>query len=265
MADGMYYYGQGRVYLARYGSSEGYRFVGDVSALTLSLRAERKGAKGSYGGRLATRASHIVEHTGSVSATWFDFNAENLATVLHGTALEINPARVRDELLPGAIRPGLRYPLQHQGVWGVAIEGLDENVDYIVDESYGVIEFFSEHPTSLSVEYWYAGGTTTSVFTDDKQIFSLRYEGMNLVEDNCPILLELYKLEFDPVSEIALINNDVELASLGINATLMLDLLKPADNHLGRFGHITNITQLGVRYGGTINYDGHYNYRGMRN
>lgn len=240
-----YYYGQGKVYLARRlndGSSLNWRWVGDVSSLTVALAVDRKTQKRSYSGQLAVSHYHIIEQSGSVSAMWHEHSPENLAIIMLGNVTSAEAGR-ETELLSKVVAGG-RYALRYPNIRRLAIEGLKENIDFTVDKVFGAVEFLITPVVQpVSVFYTYAGNTNTGLYTKKPEQLALRYEGINLAENGIPVLVELYKLEFDPISAMALINNNTSLSGLETNAALMLDTTRAADDVLGRFGRVTNITQ----------------------
>lgn len=241
-----YYYGQGKVYLARRlndGSSLNWRWVGDVSSLTVSLVVERKAKKQSYGGQLAVSQYHIIEQSGSVSAVWHEHSPENLAVILLGNIISAESGRETEQLTH--VVAGGRYSVRYPNIRRMKIDGLKDGVDYTVDKVFGSIEFLTTPLIQpVTVFYTYAGNTNTALYTKKPEQLALRYEGINLAENGVPVLLELYKLEFEPISAMALINNSSSLAGLETNAALMLDSSRSADDALGRFGRVTNIAQV---------------------
>ncbi|WP_431222193.1 hypothetical protein ACQ86O_17710 [Serratia sp. L9] len=241
-----YYYGQGKVYLARRlndGSSLNWRWAGDVSELTISLVVDRKTKKQSYGGQLAVSEYHIIEQSGTVSAIWHEHSPENLSVILQGNVVAAEGGRWT-EVLTNVVAGG-RYSLRYPNIRRLVIDGLKVDVDYTVDTLFGTIEFLMTPVVQpVSVFYTYAGNVNTALYTKKPEQLALRYEGINLAENGIPVLVELYKLEFDPISAMALINNITSLAGLETNAVLMLDSARPADDELGRFGRVTNISQV---------------------
>lgn len=241
-----YYYGQGKVYLARRlndGSSLNWRWVGDVSDLTVSLVVDRKTKKQSYGGQLAVSEYYIIEQSGSVAAVWHELSPENLSVVLQGNIVSAEAGR-ETETLKNVIAGG-RYSLRYPNIRRLVIDGLKADIDYTVDTLFGTIEFLvTPRVQTVSVFYTYAGNINTALYTKKPEQLALRYEGINLAENGIPVLVELYKLEFDPISAMALINNSTSLAGLETNAMLMLDSSRTADDELGRFGRVTSIAQV---------------------
>lgn len=262
-----YYYGQGKVYLARRderGRPGAYRWIGDVSALTVSLSFEKKGSKSSRAGRLVTTKRYFTAYSGVVSSTWHNFSSENLALLLQSEPITYLPEIVVGEELVSGIKAGDRIALAHQNIWSVSISGLHQGVDFTVDVRWGVIDFLTT-PTQqpVYVDYEYAGNKSIPIFTSANSEFSLRYEGTNRAEKDNEVLIELYRLAFDPVTSLSLINNDANLAGLETNAEILYDFQQMEDSLLGRFGQVVLIEPLsGITHDGSIIHDGIHTHRG---
>jgi hypothetical protein len=83
---------------------------------------------------------------------------------------------------------------------GVATTGLT-----ITCTTAGVL--FLNAPIAVSAAYSYAAQNLTGALTQPMQTFSLRFEGLNTVESNLPVIVEVYKFSSDPLKELALISD----------------------------------------------------------
>lgn len=148
---------------------------------------------------------------------------------------------------------------------GVDIPGLVEGRDYTVDAPWGMVEFITT-PTHqpLSVDYAHANSLGIPIFTGNSDEFSFRYESINLAEPNKCMLIELYRLSFDPLTTLQLINNDASMGEIDAAAEIMYDLSRPNDPKLGWFGRLTMIEILnGMTHNGAINHNGAYTHGGQ--
>lgn len=66
---------------------------------------------------------------------------------------------------------------------------------------------FLNSPVALSAAYSYGGQTLTSALTQPLPNSFLRFEGLNTVETNSPVVVELFKFSNDPLKEMALISD----------------------------------------------------------
>ncbi|VFS27504.1 Uncharacterised protein [Serratia liquefaciens] len=76
-----FYYGQGKLYLARRnsaGQALSWRWVGDVSALAIEIEFDEKKTKMSLGGRLIDSQRYITSASAKVTSTWHEYSTENL-------------------------------------------------------------------------------------------------------------------------------------------------------------------------------------------
>ncbi|WP_330453446.1 hypothetical protein V0I11_07850 [Pasteurella multocida] len=242
-----YSYGQGKVYLAERlagGEIGAQRWVGDVSELSISLNVEDLTHKESYSGNRQEVRKIITAKTGEVSAKFHELSAENLSLALLGQSTKIESSSVSGEKLPAEIKKGDRIALAHQNVSSVEIGSLEENTDFIVDSIFGVVEFLKEiSSNSDTVSYSYAEVLNVALLTENPKDLFLRFEGVNLAEDNEWTLVELYKVNFNPTDALSLINSGNELDALNAKAKILADTTKTGDKTLGRFGRVVKITK----------------------
>lgn len=260
-----YYYGQGKVYLARRdinGRAGAWRWLGDVSELAITLAFEQKISKISRRGRLFNSRRYISGHTGTLAATWHNFSSDNLALLLRGDATTNTANIVGSEVLPAGIIAGDRFTLAHQSVWGIEIAGLTNGRDYIVDADWGAIEFLitpAQQP--VTVGYQHAGNTTIPIVSDSNDEFALRFEGINMAEPSGALLVELYRLSYNPLAGWQFITSGSSLAGIETSAELLFDPYTLSDTALGQFGRVTLFNRLnGITHNGAINYNGKYTH-----
>lgn len=262
-----YYYGQGKLYLARRnsaGQALPWRWVGDVSALNIELEFEEKKSRASVGGRLVNSQRFITALDGKVTSTWHEFSVDNLQALMLANSFPQTPDVYARETLPEGIVAGDRLTLRNQNVWGCSIENMVNGEDYIVDNSWGAITFLST-PTiqPVVVDYQHPGNTVLPIAEGISEEFSLRYEGVNLAENNSSVLVEIYRVSFDPLATLALISKETELSGLEITASILYDGQKSNDELLGRLGRIVLFSKLsGITHNGAIRYNGVYRHRG---
>lgn len=262
-----YYYGQGKLYLARRnsaGQALSWRWVGDVSALNIELEFEEKKSRSSIGGRLVNTQRYITATEGKITSTWHEFSPENLQLLLGAKRISQTPDVYAHDILPEEIKAGDRITLRNQNVWGVSIENMNNGDDYIVDKLWGAITFITTPAVQpVIVDYQHPGNTVLPLTENTSEEFSLRYEGINLAENNRPVLVEVYRVSLDPVATLALINTETGLSGLETTANILYDGHKSNDESLGRFGRIVLFERLNnITHNGAIQYNGVYRHRG---
>lgn len=238
-----YSYGQGAVFLAKRhadGATAPFRWVGDVSELSISFSIEDFTHKESYSGQRQEVRKIITGKTGELSVKFHEFSSENLSLVLLGKSQQVE-AGTSTFKLPATIKAGDRFALPHQHVHSVTIASLSANTDFIVDETFGTIEFIKPQSEAKTVNYSYKAVESVAIFNDNPQDLVLRFEGINLAEQEQYRLVELYKVNFNPTEALNLINNESNLDGLDAKAKILADTTKPTTGDLGRFGRVIHI------------------------
>ncbi|HBE9082738.1 hypothetical protein [Serratia fonticola] len=262
-----YYYGQGKVYLARRdinGRHGSWRFIGDVSALNVNFAFAQKTSKSTRGGIVYETGNHFTDCSAVVTSVWHDFSVENLAILLGSTPITEPFSLNGSQTLAAGIVKGETYSLQHTTVFNVNIAGLKKGIDYHVDQQWGMIEFL-DTPVNKSyvVTYEYLQNQSLPFFTTSRAEFSLRYQGVNLAENNTPILVELYRLVFEPLATLELINSGDNVLGMETSAKLLADMAMQSVSELSYFGRIQMVrSQPSLIYNGLTSYDGRNKFRG---
>lgn len=243
-----YYYGQGKVWTRKIGGK--WRWWGDVSSLTLAAEIEKVEHRESYSGQKGLARSFKIGTTMTLSATVRQLDTAALAEGLYGEATEIATGAVSAEEI-GAVAAGDVIKLDYGGVSALVIKDSTPVVidaeHYVLDPRFGSVEFVSlpssPAPTMpLTAAYSYAGGRQVNFMTKAAPTMQFRYEGVNLAEGNAPVIVEIYKLSTDPLSELALITDGTELAGMTLTCPVLIDSSKPAGGALGQFGRFIEVT-----------------------
>lgn len=264
MSQENYYYGQGKVYLSKRDSDRrvNWRWIGDVSALNVTLTHEQQVGKISRGGSVLQANRYITARNGGITATWHDLSADNLAILLYGEQYQYRQSWAEDEALPEGIVAGDRVCLEFQNVRDVVLSGLTEGEDYTVDADFGAIEFLTtpaEQPVFAS--YDYASYKTIPVLTSTPGEFALRYESINLAENGRKTLVELYRVNIDPVGMLELINTGNTLLGLETTSLILPDLQRTPSRQLGLFGRVSMINDFRlITYNDEIDFDGEHDF-----
>lgn len=265
-----YYYGQGKVFLAPRDNKRAFRWVGDVSALKIAFSYEQQITKASRGGKLYQSQRIITGASGSISSTWHNFSVENLALLL-GAQLVDEPFSFNEQFaIPDGIVKGDIIALPHTTVFNVSINGLERDVDYVVDRQFGTIEFLVTPGTAgLIAVYEHLFNQWLPFFSAKTQEFYLRFQGMNLAEDSAPVLLELYRVSVDPLATLEMISSGTDIAGVDMTSLILPDFNQQTGTAFSYFGRMQIISsqrsqppQGILTYDGRANYDGKYQYRG---
>ncbi|MCL2524573.1 MAG: hypothetical protein FWF20_11775 [Betaproteobacteria bacterium] len=250
-----YYFGQGRLFSRPYGAegAGGWRWWGDISELSISAESEKLEHKESYSGRRLPVRTIVTSTTMSLTGTLHQVDTEAIGELLYGTASEIPGGTVAGEDL-GTVAVGDVLKLEYPGVSNLVITdsaGTPVTVgeeNYILDARFGTLEFVGL-PTPpltmpLKASYEYAGGKQVPFFNRSQPILQLRYEGVNLAENDAPVIVEFYKVSSDPMQGWALIQNGQELAGNSFTLNPLADTIKPETGPLGRFGRFIQVASV---------------------
>ena len=87
--------------------------------------------------------------------------------------------------------------------------------------------------------YTYGAATEIGIFTQSVPERYLRLEGINTAQGNAKVLVELYRVAFDPLKEISFISD--EYNKFELEGSLLADTTKPYNALLGQFGRIVQL------------------------
>jgi hypothetical protein len=240
---------QGRVYLGKRdgnGNPIELRTPGNVAELKLSLKTDVIEHYESMSGSRSLDHRMVKQKSASINLTIEEFTKENLALALYGNFTNGTTGTVTDEPLPTGIVVGDRYPMAHPKVSALIVKDnanatLTANTHYTADTDFGAIQFLNlaSFTQPFKASYSYGAVTEIGIFTQPLPERFLRLEGVNTAQSNAKILVELYRIAFDPLKEISFISNDYNKFEL--EGSLLADSTKPVDATLGQFGRIVQI------------------------
>ena len=244
---------QGRVYLGKRDPSGlpiEVRSPGNVAELKLSLKTDVLEHYESQSGQRALDHRMVKQKSATVNLTIEEFTKENLALALYGNFVVGTTGTVTDEPL-GGVSPtvGDRYFLAHPKVSSLVVVDsagtpatLTAGTHYTADTDFGAIQFLDTAGFTAPFKASYAFGVATEIgiFTQALPERYLRLEGLNTAQGNARVLVELYRVAFDPLKEISFISG--EYNKFELEGSLLADSSKPLDAVLGQFGRIVQIT-----------------------
>lgn len=233
MAD-HYFRGQGKVYLATLDSSDvvnsGFRWIGNVPDLRFPTNTNkiehRESSSGKQGVDLII--DQIID--GKVMFTLEDFSKENLELAFFGTSSSITGATVTDE--PIKAKLGYSVPLANVNITTftsleIAADVIAPTGNYSVDLKSGLVTFEADpaegdlvEDLSVLATYTFGTHTKTTGFTGSRKHYHLRFSGVNTVKNNQPVVVDFFKVTFDPQKELALINN-TELSKMELEGNML--------------------------------------------
>jgi hypothetical protein len=243
---------QGRVYLGKRdlsGAPIELRTPGNVADLSLSLKSDVIEHYESQSGQRAVDLRLVKQKSATVLLTIEEFTKENLALALYGNHVTGTGGSVTDEPV-GGVAPviGDRYCLAHPKVSALTVVDsagtpatLTLGTHYTADVDFGAIQFLDVTGLTAPFKASYTFGVVTEIgiFTQPLPERFLRLEGVNTAAGNAKVLVELYRIAFDPMKKLDFISN--ELNKFELEGSLLADSTKPFDATLGQFGRIVQI------------------------
>ncbi len=243
---------QGRVYLGKRdtnGEPIEVRSPGNVAELKLSLKTDVLEHYESQTGQRTLDHRMVKQKSATVKLTIEEFTKENLALALYGNFVTGAAGTVTGEPLGGAAPViGDRYFLAHPKVSTLVVTDsaatpatLALGTNYTAETDFGAIQFLEVTGFTAPFKASYGFGVTTEIgiFTQPLPERYLRLEGLNTAQGNAKVLVELYRVAFDPLKEISFISDDYN--KFEMEGSLLADATKPFDAALGQFGRIIQL------------------------
>jgi hypothetical protein len=250
---------QGRVFLGKRdaaGAPIEVRSPGNVAELKLALKTDVLEHYESQTGQRTLDHRMVKQKSATVNLTLEEFTKENLALALYGNHVTAVPGTVTDEPVGGAApMVGDRYFFAHPKVSTLVVKDssatpatLTPGVDYTADLEFGALQFLRlddggspavPYVPPFKASYGYGAATEIGIFTQALPERYLRLEGLNTAQGNAKVLVELYRVAFDPLKEISFISD--EYNKFEMEGSLLADASKPFDAVLGQFGRIVQL------------------------
>jgi hypothetical protein len=242
---------QGRVFLGKrdaLGNPIEVRSPGNVAELKLSLKTDVLEHYESQTGQRTLDHRMVKQKSATVNLTIEEFTKDNLALALYGNHTLTSGSTVTDEPLTNPVTIGDRYFLAHPKVSALVVKDsagtpatLVDGTNYTVDLDFGALQFLNVAGFTQPFKASYAFGAITEIgiFTQPLPERFLRLEGLNTAQGNAKVLVELYRVAFDPLKEISFISD--EYNKFEMEGSLLADATKPFDAVLGQFGRIVQL------------------------
>ena len=238
-----YYSGQGVVMVGDYdasGNMLGMTALGNCPSLEISIDIEVDEHKESQTGQRATDLRKEKDTKVGVKLTCENFVRDVLAMFTRGSFTAITAGSATDfamEFFKGKI-----MSLPHLSVSAVTItKGVTPLVayvndstpyDYRINAAAGSVKF-ADTPTTaglvdgddLLVDYTYAAQAQVDSLTQGSTSRFLRFEGLNTADGNKPVVVEVFKAQFDPAKVLSLIS-DESVQSFELEGSALADLTR---------------------------------------
>ncbi|MDR2366126.1 MAG: hypothetical protein LBD68_09820 [Zoogloeaceae bacterium] len=235
---------QGYVYL---GGISGRKIVDPVwvgdATMTVALETESVEHNESFSGQRLPYGRLTTKKSATATLTLFEARAENLALALYGVNVPVTSASVTAEAIPDTTGlVALDHALIDNLVLTDSTSGtpvvLTEGTNYTIENAAGgLIRILETASLTLPIKaaYDYGAANTTGMFTTTPPERFLKMVGVNTL-NNAPVVVDLYRVRFDPASELALHNE--EFGSFELSGSLLAEA-GLMTGELGGFGTLT--------------------------
>lgn len=220
-------------------------FVGNADAVKVSMTVERKEKRESKTGRNVLVRSKVTQLGGTISVSVNENLRSNLELFLFGESVTRDAVsnHADENKIPATSQIGEIYRLEYQNVSDVSItdDGAGNAVvatnKYEVDSVYGKIKVLADLGTGpFTVTYDAPEASVIPAFQHSGKSFLYRHEGINTANnEDQPYLIQFYKVQLDPVSDLDLITDD--FGKFEIKGTLLSSSwTRTVDPDFGTFG-----------------------------
>lgn len=233
-----YYSGQGSVYTSERdpttGAPLGFSAVGNVPELEISIEVTKFEHKESESGSRAIDQSIIQEKKGTFRMLVENISLVNLALGFWGTTDSAPPVTAEEVILtaPTDLSLGQKLALGFVNVSTVLVgtaSGLSDHtvdVDYTLDAKYGSITPIDGGAITGGDTVYVTLDTVAATesmiaFTENSLERYVRFEGLNTIDGADDVLIDMYRVQLDPITGYSLINE--EIGQLEITGSLLFD------------------------------------------
>lgn len=238
-----YYSGQGVVLMgerdAATGRPLGLKPIGNVTSLKIGIETSTIEHKESQSGQRAVDFRLTTETKANLTLTLEHYERANLALALRGEGVMVAAGAATG--FASKFYGGAVMPLGHVKVSTVVVKkggttlvarSGSGNWDYELNADAGSLRFNGEAGTrattaladgdALTVDYAYAAQVKVEALTQAAPERFLRFEGLNTLSGNAPVVIEVPRFVIDPAKEYSLISGE-EAASFELSGSILMD------------------------------------------
>ena len=241
---------QGKIYSAVRSATTGQRgeltWMGNAGTATLAIAVEKSDKNESFSGARGLYGSLITAKNGTLNMTLDEFTVENLSLALHSTRVAVAAGTVTAETLPDALVAGDEVQLDQRFISDLVLTDsavgpatLVEGTHYeVISAAGGVIKILDVAALTqpFKAAYAHAAADSLAIFAQatppERWIY---FDGINTVTGE-KVLIDLYRVQFDPVTDFGLINED--WGGLQLTGSLLVDPINLNNSNLGGYGRL---------------------------
>lgn len=220
------------------------RWVGNVPEATLELATSNTDKNESFSGKRLQIGRLATGTTAALNLTLDYWSAANLALAFQATVADIAASTVTAEAFPTGLIVGDQVRLDHPFASNLVITDSTATPATVDPAHYGLvghganiveIKDVATYTQPFKAAYSYEAAQNIVLFSAPGRVVFLQFDGIN-TETEEPVILDLWRTRFDPVSNLGLIN--AEYGTLPLSAAVLYDTSRAADPVMGGFGRM---------------------------
>lgn len=240
---------QGSFYAATRNTTTGQpgkrTWLGNASEASLKLSVDKSDKTESFSGTRGLYGSLIKAKSAELELTLDEFILESLGIALHCTPVAVTAGTVTGEAFPTGLVAGDEVQLDKRFVSSVVLQdsaGVPVTVDtadFSVSSAPGFVKIIdpSGYTQPFVADYSYAAASNLALFSSTTPPERwISFDGINTVTGK-KIVLDLFRVQFDPVDDFGLINDD--WGGLKLKGSCLLDPINLLDSNMGGYGRLT--------------------------
>lgn len=218
-------------------------FAGNVPALTLELATQSTPKNESYTGSRLQIGLLQGGKTANLSLTFDQWLPSTMALALYGEKLSTASGTVTGEQLPAGVVAGDVVKLDNPFISALTIvdsTGTPVAVPHTIESANaGLIKIgnLTGKTAPYLCAYEYAARESFAMFTKTPTEKYLFLDGIN-TETQEPVLAYMYRVRFNPVGSLALINE--EYGNLPMTGAVLYDAINATNDEFGGFARFEN-------------------------
>ena len=217
-----------------------HTWLANVPELTLQMSVETSNKVESFSGDKMPYGTLRRGKSATLTLTLDEITNYNLALALYATQVSSASGSVTGETLPTPLAVGdvirLERPFASSVVLTAGGSPLVLGTAYRVESpTASLIEFLVAQAAAVTAAYSYEKTEAFTMFTKRPPERWLMLDGIN-TENDQPVIVDLFRCQFNPVGSLALIND--EYGSLQLTGTVLYDRLNADNANLGGFGRM---------------------------
>lgn len=247
----MKFQGRGRIYIAERNNSGVpgiFKFVGCADAFNVSLSVETIQHFSKCTSADALDYQGTKSQSAEVSMTLSEWVKNNILLALRAVEVpDTTSGSVSNEACGSGFEAGDVYLLgsvngtPRTNVSSVTVEDtggpLTLNTDYTLNADTGAITFVTTPSGAVTADYTYDDLPYASMFRAGQKDYWVRFDGVNKSDGDNPVVVDLYKVQFNPASNLDLLSD--ELALIELSGAVLVDDNKSEAGDMGQFGRMT--------------------------